>query len=117
MDSADRWQRIDELFYAALDLEPQARPAFLQQACGVDVELLREVESLLDSSAQTLEYAREAVLQLAHQNLEPEPEGRQVGAYKLLRVIGEGGMGTVYLAARADELYRQEVAIKLMRPG
>ncbi|HUB52170.1 MAG TPA: serine/threonine-protein kinase [Terracidiphilus sp.] len=118
MDTAGRWRRIDELFYAALDLEPQARSAFLAEACGTDTALLKEVGSLLDASEHTLGYAQSAVLQLARQQtIEPQPAGKQVGDYKLLGIIGEGGMGTVYLAARADDLYRQHVAVKLMHPG
>ena len=116
--SHDHWQRIDELFYAALDLDPAARSAFLQQACGANVELLKEVESLLDSSGKTLGFARRAVSLVARQQtVEPQPAGKRVGAYQLLRIIGEGGMGTVYLATRADDSYQQEVAIKLMHPG
>jgi len=114
----DHWQRIEELFYAALDLDSAARPAFLQAACGTDLELLKEVESLLGSSEKTMGFARNAVLQIARQqSVEPQPAGKRVGAYKLLRIIGEGGMGTVYLATRADEAYQQQVAIKLMHPG
>jgi eukaryotic-like serine/threonine-protein kinase len=113
-----RWQRIEELFYAALDLDTEARPGFLQQACGANLELLQEVESLLDSSRQTFGFARQAVLQVAHQQTtEPQPTGKRVGAYQLITPVGEGGMGTVYLATRADEAYQQQVAIKLMHPG
>ena len=114
----DHWQRIEELFYAALDLDSQARPAFLHQACGADLELLREIQSLLDSSQQTLGFARNAVLQVARQQtVAPQPAGKRVGAYQLAGILGEGGMGTVYLATRADEAYEQQVAIKLMHPG
>jgi eukaryotic-like serine/threonine-protein kinase len=114
----DHWKRIDELFYAALDLDPQARPAFLEHACGTNVELLKEIQSLLEASGKTLGFAQKAVLQVAReQTLEPLPAGSRVGAYKLLRSIGEGGMGTVYLASRADQLYQQQVAIKLMHRG
>lgn len=81
----------------------QARPAFPQEACGSDVELLKEVESLLSSSRETLGYARKAVPQLARQQtFEAQPAGRRVGAFKLLWIIGEEGMGTVYLAERAE---------------
>jgi tetratricopeptide (TPR) repeat protein len=118
MDPVDRWQRVESLFYAALDLEPQARTAFLRQACGADAESLEEAESLLDSSEQTLGFARKAVSEVARQQtVEPQPAGRRVGAYRLDRVLGEGGMGTVYLATRADETYQQQVAIKLMHAG
>ena len=50
MDSAERWGRIDQLFHAALNYDPPAREAFLQQACGSDAALLKEVQSLLDSA-------------------------------------------------------------------
>jgi eukaryotic-like serine/threonine-protein kinase len=118
MDPADRWQRIDELFYAALEVDPCARPAFLSQQCGTDQELLNEVESLLNSSDKSVQFARAAVSQVARQQSGELPNaGRRVGAYQLLRLLGEGGMGAVYLATRADEAYEQEVAIKLMHPG
>ena len=103
---------------AALDLEPQARAAFLERECCANVELLHEVESLLNSSEKTVDFARRAVLRVARQQAnEQHPTGKLVGDYRLLRVLGEGGMGTVYLATRADEAYQQEVAIKLMHPG
>jgi hypothetical protein len=57
VESAERWRRVEELFYAALELEPQAAPAFLEQARGGDTELLREVQSLLNSSERTLRFA------------------------------------------------------------
>ena len=114
----ERWDRIENLFYASLDLEPSARAAFLRQACGEDVRLREEVASLLKSSEQTLNFAREAVLQLAHDQTDVAmPAGKRVGAYELMSVVGQGGMGTIYLASRADDLYRQNVAIKLMNSG
>jgi eukaryotic-like serine/threonine-protein kinase len=114
-----RWQKIEEVFYAALDVAPEARPDFLRQACGSNLELLQEVQSLIDSSEKTVGgFVRQAVLQVARQQTAAlERSGKRVGAYQLVRVIGEGGMGTVYLATRADETYRQQVAIKLMHPG
>ncbi len=118
MDPAKRWQRIDELFYAALDLPSHSRLEFLQQACGTDLELLKEVESLLSSSEETLGFARKAVSHVARQQtIEEQPAGKRIGAYQVLKVLGEGGMGMVYLAARADEAYQQQVAIKLIHPG
>jgi serine/threonine-protein kinase len=113
-----RWQRLERLFNAALDLEPSARAAFLDEACGEDHHLRYELNSLLKSSEQTLDFAREAVLQLVHdQTHEDMPAGKRVGVYELMSVAGQGGMGTIYLASRADDLYRQNVAIKLMHAG
>jgi serine/threonine protein kinase len=113
-----RWQRIEELFNTALDLEPSAREAFLHEASGQDVWLRDELDSLLRSSQQTLDFAREAVLQFANDQTEVAiPAGKRIGVYELISVVGRGGMGTIYLASRADDLYRQNVAIKLMHAG
>ncbi len=56
METGDRWRRIEELFYAALDLDADARLAFLEQACRGDTELRKEVESLLDSAEKPLDF-------------------------------------------------------------
>ena len=73
---------------------------------------------MLDASGKTLSFLKRPVEQAALDLGENEVvSGRQIGSYRLLRVLGEGGMGRVYLAARADETYRQQVAIKLMHAG
>ncbi|MGC1371244.1 MAG: serine/threonine-protein kinase [Candidatus Sulfotelmatobacter sp.] len=117
--AGNNWQRIEALFYAALDQPMPERPAFLDQACGDDILLRKEVESLLEASEKTSGFLQKSVHEAAR-SLHPVEEitiGRQIGAYKLLRVVGEGGMGAVYLASRADDLYKQQVAIKLMHAG
>ena len=116
--SGNRWHRIEELFHAALDQAPSDRDAFLDQACGNDAALRKEVQSLLDASDKTLSFLQKPVQEAARNLDEPEEILRHhFGAYRLLRVLGEGGMGRVYLAARADDLYQQQVAIKLMHAG
>jgi serine/threonine protein kinase len=115
---ASNWIRVEKLFYETLELEPGQRSAFLDQQCGDDLALRREVESLLDYSDKSLDFLHERIQQTAsHLSGDAPSAGSEVGAYRLIRVLGEGGMGKVYLATRADELYRQEVAIKLMRTG
>ena len=115
--SHERWRRIEELFHAALEQEPQAARGFLQQACGDDKELLREVQSLLDSSKHSLGFARSAVVNVARQQMASLPSpGKRMGEYILQKKLGEGGMGAVYLAMRADGEGQQQVAIKLMQP-
>ncbi len=114
---SNRWLRIESLFYAALELQ-DGRAAFLDEACGGDDELRREVESLLHSSGQTMGFLQKPVLGAAQQIAgEERLSGVRIGAYQLLRLLGEGGMGKVYLAARADDLYRKQVAIKTMQVG
>ncbi len=114
---SNRWLRIEYLFYAALELQ-DGRAAFLDEACGDDDELRREVESLLHSSGQTMGFLQKPVLEAAKQIAAQETlPGKRIGAYQLLRVLGEGGMGKVYLAARADDLYQKQVAIKTVSLG
>jgi len=109
----DRWRRLEALFYEALERDdPASRAAFLERSCAGHAELRREVEDLLAHTDATLGQLRrpvdEAVLQFS-------PAGQQIGPFRLVRLLGEGGMGAVYLAERADDEYRQQVAIKLMR--
>ncbi len=65
MDPAEHWRRVEELFYAALDREEAARPAFLQQACGSNTELLKEVETLLSSADKPVDFLPNAVREMA----------------------------------------------------
>ncbi len=110
----DRFRRIDTLFGRALEKSPAERDAFLDAVCAGDAELRREVERLLAADDQAGTF-------LDHPPGLPEdgalPLPTRLGAYQLLREIGHGGMGTVYLARRDDEQYEQEVAIKVLRWG
>jgi eukaryotic-like serine/threonine-protein kinase len=103
----------------ALERPSAERDSFIDEACGGDVELRAEVESLLgyhrpdDDSEDTCACRNGEVGFLA---FDAPTEGR-IGPYKIVRELGRGGMAEVFLAARADDQYRQEVAIKLIRPG
>ncbi len=115
---SSRWLRMEHLFYSALELEPDARAAFLDEGCAGDAELRKEIEDLLQSSGQTMGFLQNPVLHAAHEiATEEDVSGTRIGAYRLVRVLGEGGMGKVYLAERADDLYRKQVAIKTVRGG
>jgi serine/threonine protein kinase/tetratricopeptide (TPR) repeat protein len=114
--SADHWGRLEKLFYQALELEPSARAHLLDEACGGDAGLRQEVESLLESSQKTSGLLRGLVEQAA-QEFTVKSAGQRAGPYQITGLLGEGGMGKVYLASRADQLYEQQVAIKLMHAG
>jgi eukaryotic-like serine/threonine-protein kinase len=106
----DNWNKVKALFSAALEQEPSRQAAFLRQACPDD-DLRQEVEKLLRNHEQAGDFLRDPVVA-------PDPlVGRRLGAYKLLRLIGSGGMAGVYLGERADQEYRKQVAIKIVRPG
>jgi serine/threonine-protein kinase len=124
LTAADRWRQIDGLFAEALEKTPEERAPFLAAACEGDDELRRAVESLLaadESSATFLERPAGELLGLVPEPV-PAPEPAldpvvRLGPYRLLRRLGDGGMGTVYLARREDETYERDVAVKLIRSG
>jgi serine/threonine protein kinase/tetratricopeptide (TPR) repeat protein len=123
--SNGRWHEIDPIFAKALERPMGERQAFLDEACAGDAELRREVERLLEadeSSATFLERPVGDLLGLSPAKAAAEEAGdllgpNLLGPYRLLRRIGGGGMGTVYLARREDEHYRREVAVKILRSG
>jgi eukaryotic-like serine/threonine-protein kinase len=112
----DRWQQIKAVLDDALEREEAERTAFLEAACQGDGELRREVESLLESEAEIGDFIETPVFRI-HGETEPLAVGQRVGAYRIVRELGRGGMGSVYLAERADEEFEQRVALKLVRRG
>jgi eukaryotic-like serine/threonine-protein kinase len=120
MDS-HRWQRLKSILAEALELEsPAARSALVGRSCADDADLVREIESLLAEADMLLHESSDDLEQCAN-NLatvirreDGSEIGKRVGAYVMIREIGQGGMGTVYLAARADGYFEKQVAIKLL---
>jgi len=117
----ERWRAASELFEHALEISPTQRQSWLDLQCGGDTELKNEVASLLSSHSEVKtgfleEQVKGAVVAL-FENTTPTEKQRHIGPYRLIRELGRGGMGTVYLAERDDEHYQSSVAIKLIRPG
>jgi serine/threonine protein kinase/Tfp pilus assembly protein PilF len=116
----ERWRQIEELFHTALDCEPGHRAVFLDSACAGDASLRREIESLLSSYEKgsfTGTAAFVEGIKLLEENEDRSHAGQNIGPYRVIRKIGQGGMGAVYLAARADQAFQKEVAIKLIKGG
>src|SRR5262245_20375085 len=114
----DRWQRIDELYHAALERPASERAAFLLTACDGDEALRREVESLLASDDEAGSFLAESAMGVAARQLTQSPVpsrvGTQLGSYELLAPLGAGGMGEVYRAR--DVRLGRIVAIKILAP-
>jgi len=114
----ERWQKIDKIFDEALTLEPFQRAGLLDISCVDDTQLRREVESLLAASSQAGTFIEPPLLSCDDtSDNNSSLAGQTLGSYRLLSEIGHGGMGVVYLAARADDEFNKQVAIKLIQPG
>jgi len=115
---SERWQQVRDILDGAIALPRTERAAYLDKHCTDDLDLRREVESLIQSHDE----AGSVFLNTPAADLEGLPAmptriGRRIGVYQIVCEIGHGGMGEVYRAVRADGQYEKEVAIKLVRGG
>ena len=119
--SADQWPVIRKIFHEAIDLPSGERADFVIQAAAGNEALRIEVESLLashDRAASFIESPADQIPALVRDAATANRMiGRRFGAYRIIREIGYGGMGTVYEGARADDQFSKRAAIKLIRSG
>lgn len=110
------WETVRSLFQSAAELPPLERAAFLDAQCG-DASARAEVESLLEAHDNAGSFLEQSIWELIDANDPHRLAGTAVGPYQLVRPLGHGGMGTVFLAVRAGADFNQRVAIKLVRGG
>ena len=113
----EEWQQVKEILHEALELPRAGRTEFLDHRCEGNPGLRAEVESLISSYDDAGTFIEES----AAPKLAAKPDtlgiGAQVGPYRIVQLIAQGGMGAVYQAVRVDDLYRKVVAMKVIRRG
>lgn len=117
--TADRWRQIESTFAQVCECAPSEQEALLSRLCRGDEELRREVESLLanDTPGEELVHIPASLQPRKGDETEFAFTGRRAGPYRLIRRIGHGGMGAVYLGVRDDDQFQKQVAIKLLKRG
>src|SRR6267378_3724657 len=121
MTTTERWEKIKELFETAVEREGSLRAAFLDEVCSGDPSLRAELGELIASHERAGSFmgapAYEPAIERVSEDRLDSMVGCRVGSYQIIRQIGRGGMGAIYLAARVDEAYRKQVAIKVVKRG
>jgi eukaryotic-like serine/threonine-protein kinase len=118
----ERWQQVTEALDKLRHFSATQRLDYLAEVARGDPELHRELESLLASHEEAgAEFLNAPASPTAPGEVEADPQhtllGRRLGAYQIVELIGIGGMGKVYRAFRADDQYRKQVALKVVRGG
>src|SRR5438309_269840 len=112
----DRWQKIEELYHSAREKEECQRVAFLEEACGGDEALRREIESLLAEEEKGAKFMDSPALEVAAKEMAQDRTrsllGQRLGSYQVACLLGKGGMGEVYQAR--DTKLQRDVAIKVL---
>jgi eukaryotic-like serine/threonine-protein kinase len=133
--SPERWQKIEDVFQAVVDLTPEERLSFLNDNYSDDADLIAEIERLISDYEEAGDFiespvwtdsfmlgatARDKIGAEIDEEIKQDKGGmigKRLGVYVLTKELGRGGMGAVYLAERADGEFRQRVALKVIKRG
>lgn len=117
----ERWEKINRIYHGVVEIDAGKQSQFLTEACDGDDALLQELKSLLASHEKAGTFIEEPVFAAGIEWAEEEDSSyaaeRRIGSYEITRLIATGGMGSVYLALRADDQYHKQVAIKVIKRG
>jgi len=118
----ERWRKIESIFQTVVEKPKPERQQMLTQYCGNDPDLRREIEALLseDDTSDFDDFIQAPIKDVARSLPQPSSDnyiGRNIGPYQVVKLLGQGGMGAVYLAERADAEFYRQVALKIVRRG
>ena len=115
---SENYQNAKKIFSRAIELPPGEQTSFLKDACREDDELLDLVHSLIEADRIAKTFLEESPIDdIARTEVADSEVGKRIGRYRIIRRIGRGGMGAVYLAGRDDDQYKKQVALKIIKRG